>query len=114
MPVKKIEGEFVSKRQQNCNYVMLPFCVFKKERRNDVMDEIKNRVHEELRRARGTWCDLPEYVYTDEYEMALLNWVKKHVAAGRTDIDTLVVYALHHETDNNRPYFPFNRRECKK
>jgi hypothetical protein len=64
-----------------------------------------------LTEKRNAWCDLPAYVYTKEYEIALMEWLEKHVANGRTDIDTLVLYALHHETGDKMPYFEFDRSD---
>lgn len=62
-----------------------------------------------LKDIRETWSDLPAYVHTYAYEVALLYWIKKHVSAGRTDIETLIIYALHHEAEGREPYFEFNR-----
>lgn len=69
---------------------------------------MQNRIKQELDRLRITWCDLPDYIYTDEYEKALTEWIMTAVANGRTDIETLILYALHHET-GGLPYFPFDR-----
>lgn len=63
----------------------------------------------ELEKARGTWNDLPRYVYSDEYETALIAWVDTAVKNGREDINTLILYALDHETGGKRPYFDFDR-----
>ncbi len=77
-------------------------------------DTTEKAVHVELQKARDTWYDLPKWVYTDEYEKALTEWIEKHVANGRTDIDTLVLYTLHHETGDKMPYFPFDRKVKRK
>ena len=70
---------------------------------------LTSRAKTELKKDRDTWNDLPLYVYTDEYEAALLEWLDKHLANGRTDVETLILYALHHETAVRNPYFPFER-----
>ena len=70
---------------------------------------MQNRIKPELDRLRSTWCDLPDYIYTEKYEQALTEWIMKHVVNGRTDIETLILYALHHETGDKLPYFPFDR-----
>ena len=72
-------------------------------------DEQKTTVKTSLNRIRRTWLDIPEYVRTDAYKTALTEWIGKHVANGREGIETLVLYALHHETGNKLPYFEFNR-----
>ena len=71
---------------------------------------METTVRKELDKARNTWFDLPRYIYTDEYEKALDEWIGKAVANGRKDIKTLVLYALHHETGDKMPYFEFNRK----
>ena len=70
---------------------------------------MQNRIKRDLDDRRNTWHDLPRYVYTEKYEQALTEWIMKHVANGRTDIETLILYALHHETGDKLPYFPFDR-----
>lgn len=59
---------------------------------------------------KGTWVDLPDYVYTDEYEKALFGWLQKHMELGREDVEFLICMALHHETGNRLPYFEFDRQ----
>ena len=74
-----------------------------------MLEEYVVRLKAEMQKAVDTWVDLPPYVNTEEYEKALMDWINKHIENGRTDIGTLVVYALHHETGDRKPYFPFNR-----
>lgn len=69
-----------------------------------------NIVYEELKKARETWRDLPSYVYSSQYYIALLEWIRKCVEHGITNIKTLVLWALHHETEGREPYFEFNRK----
>ncbi|WP_434510121.1 hypothetical protein [Desulfitobacterium sp. AusDCA] len=48
--------------------------------------EFKNATLEELNKARDTWNDLPSYVYSDAYELALLGWIEQCVNHGRADV----------------------------
>ena len=73
------------------------------------MDELIITAKDQLDYIRSAWIDLPGYVHSDEYENALMNWIKKHIENGRTDVIPLVTYALHHETGDRKPYFPFER-----
>lgn len=73
--------------------------------------ELKSATIDELKKARDTWNDLPSYVYTDEYEAALMGWIGQCVEHGRNDVKNLVLYALDHETGGKEPYFPFNRKK---
>jgi hypothetical protein len=78
-------------------------------RRLEIIDELIEQAKIELTKARTTWLDLPLYVYSADYEKALLEWISKHIENGRTDISTLILYCLHHEVGDKMPYFPFNR-----
>ena len=52
---------------------------------------------------------LPEYVYSDEYKKAFLEFAEKKIAIGQEIGPSLVVWTLHHETEGRMPYFDFNR-----
>lgn len=74
-----------------------------------IIKTLSDRVTEELTEIRATWRDLPVYVHTEAYQTALLEWVQKHIDVGRTDVESLVLWALHHETGGRMPYFTFPR-----
>lgn len=69
-----------------------------------MMEQILNKFEDCL----NTWSDLPEYIYTEEYKAAFINFAKLGLKKG-LDPNNLVVMTLHHETDDRRPYFEFNR-----
>lgn len=71
----------------------------------NVTVDYKGMAIQELNKARSAWIDLPGYVYTEKYEIVLTEWIQKAVDHGRTDIKTLVLYALHHETGDKLSYF---------
>lgn len=73
------------------------------------LDTLITRAQAELVKIRATWLDLPAYVCSKAYQAALLKWVQRCIDAGRTDVEKLVLYALHHETGDRMPYFPFPR-----
>ena len=56
-----------------------------------------------------TWIDLPNYVYTDEYKEAFINFIKLRLERENIDIVGLVYMTLDHETGNKRAYFEFDR-----
>lgn len=67
------------------------------------------KAREEYRKALATWNDLPAYVRTEAYYHAFMAWIWKAIDAGREDMETLVLYALDHETGGKQPYFDFPR-----
>jgi poly(3-hydroxybutyrate) depolymerase len=76
-------------------------------------DDQKTAVKTSLNTIRNTWHDVPKHVNSDEYEVALAEWIEQCVTAGRKDIETLVVHALDHEYPGKMPYFEFNRTKRK-
>lgn len=55
------------------------------------------------------WIDLPNYVYTDKYKEAFINFIKQRLERENVNIEGLVLMTLDHETGNKMPYFEFNR-----
>ena len=74
-------------------------------------EEQKAQALSKLIEVRKTWPDLPKHVYTEAYESAILAYVALCVRYGHTEIESLVISILHHETGGREPYFRLDWRE---
>jgi len=68
-----------------------------------------NELIEKFDKCLDTWIDLPEYVYSDEYKKAFIDFAEKRLIVGQIIDPSFAVMTLHHETDGRLPYFDFNR-----
>lgn len=68
-----------------------------------------NKLIEKFEECLDTWVDLPDYVYTDEYKNAFIEFAKKKIEVGQVVEPSLAVMVLHHETGDRFPYFKFDR-----
>ncbi|MBU3226772.1 hypothetical protein [Clostridium algidicarnis] len=67
-----------------------------------------NELIEKFEEILGTWNDLPDYVYFDEYRNAFIEFAEKKIAIGQEIEPSLAVWTLHHETEGRTPYFDFS------
>ncbi len=111
---RKSFGKFNPKKvpESVVGYIIRIFGAIRQDKKGCIdMDEfLKQKALEALNNARATWCDLPKYVYSKEYEEALFSqYLEKRVAAGQTDVERDIIFALDHETGDKCPYFEFDR-----
>lgn len=78
--------------------------------------EMKKRIAmDKFQECLDSWMDLDNYVYSNKYRTAFESFIepKLEKLEDIDSIENLVLMTLHHECDNRRPYFKFDREKYR-